>query len=275
MIKPLEPIRLLELEFGATRITRAEESLKRDELWQGEGTPRSGNEAATMPIYLRVASPAPLLAELLCCVIARGLGLPAPEPFAVLVPPGALPGSRFASSVEPKLYVATADLGGNSFTQLLNGNSESAKSLLRKWDQLVPVTVLDEWLANTDRNFGNLLWVSHTIHIIDHADAFGGSALELFGLTDLCEVVFENKLGILLTEHHAAERQAKLASARNWIADTARALDITSAVNIAHAHHPHATPTTDELVHFINTRLPLTHTLLCNRLGLPQLAFPI
>ena len=43
----------------------------------------------------------------------------------------------------------------------------------RYWPDLPKVVAFDEWLANPDRNMGNLIYVAQTLHIIDHAEAFG------------------------------------------------------------------------------------------------------
>jgi len=266
------PVQVLTLGDGAERIARCNESQKRDELWRGEAhNPRSPDNAPT-PIYLRVGQPAPLVAELLCAIVARALALPAPEPFVVLIEPEALPGSALLHPGKRHLCVGTRDIGGNTFAQLLREDSEAAMTMIRKWEHLLPVAALDEWLANPDRNYGNILYVAQTLHIIDHAEAFGGSMRQLFPLTDLTHDAVGNKLADLLQQPDAGARQATLNTAHQWLTFVAGGLDIAATVASADISRWQSKAEETELVHFITTRLTITHRLLCNRLGHPQLA---
>lgn len=268
----VRPPQLLVLEQGAQRVPRNGEAVKRDELWQGEARDPYTADAPPVPVYVRVTEPNPLVAELLCGLIARALGLPSPEAFVILLEPGRLPGSVLAKSPERQLCVGTRDIGGSTFAQLLNEESATAQAMLRGWEHLVPVTALDEWLANTDRNFGNILYVAQTLHIIDHAEAFGGSARDLFPLADITHEAFTNKLAIFLNRHTADHRQGILNKAREWLAFSASGLDVAHAVAMANIRRWQSSEEESELIHFISTRLTITHRLLCQRLGHPQLA---
>jgi hypothetical protein len=261
------PVRLLVLDDGAKRVIRDQEAGKDDQLWLGDARDPLTDES--FPVYLRISAPTPLVAELLCAVIARMLGLPAPEAFVVAIPPGALAGSSAAANT---LYVGTLDVGGSTFSQLLRADSVSAANILRKWEHLVPVAALDEWLANPDRNWGNILYVANTLHIIDHAEAFGGRSRNLFGLTALAEDQLTNKLAIFLTDSNAGQRQTYLAKAKEWLTSKAGALDINIAVAIAQVTRWQTPAEEAELVQFITNRIKITHRLLCQRLGHPQLA---
>lgn len=187
-------MRLLTLEAGALRVTRHNEDLKRDKLWQGDSRDPVDQDGEIIPVYLRLAEPKPLVAELLCGVIARLLGLPAPEAFVVIIEPGQLAGSKLAHQTMRQLCVGTRDIGGTTFTQLLREDSETAQAMIKAWEHLIPVTALDEWLANPDRNLDNILYVAQTLHIIDHAEAFGGTCRDLFPLADITHDEFTNKL---------------------------------------------------------------------------------
>lgn len=269
----MAPVQLRVLEQGASRVTRSQEDSKPDELWLGNAYNPQDPKEDSVSVYVRLAQPAPLVAELLCCVIARALGLPAPEPFVVVIAPGTLPESRLINASETKLCVATRDLGGTTFAQLLREDSASAQKLIAGWEHLIPVTVLDEWLANTDRNFGNIIFIAQTLHIIDHADAFGGSHRTLFPLAEITHDAFMNRLALILARDNASKRQLWLNQAREWLASTASGLDVSAAVAVAEVTRWQSIAEQDELVHFITTRLSITHRLLCNRLGHPQLTF--
>lgn len=261
------PARLLVLDDGAQRVVRDREDLKNDQLWLGDA--RDPQTDQSFPVYVRVATPTPLVAELLCAIIARMLGLPAPEAFVVAIGPGTLPGSNAAGTI---LCVGTLDIGGDTFSQLLRTNKNAASKILKTWEHLVPVTALDEWLANPDRNWGNILYVANTLHIIDHAEAFGGSSRGLFDLADLTEDQLSNNLAIILADSNASQRQAYLNQAKEWLSFTAGALDINAAMATAQITRWQTAAEEAELVQFITDRIKITHRLLCTRLGHPQLA---
>lgn len=267
----LAPVRLLTLADGAARVVRDNEPIKRDELWRGEVHDQNAPDSPPIAIYLRVCNAVPLVAELLCGVIARLLNLPAAEVFVVLVDVGSLPGSQLLDPTQRHLCVGTRDVGGTTFSQLMNESSEYAKTMLRAWQHLLPVTVLDEWLANPDRNYGNILYVAQALHIIDHAEAFGGSARQLFPLADLTHDALTNKLAELLLQGSPGDRQGLLNQAKEWLTFTAGRLDIADAVASAGVRRWQSSQEEAELVNFITTRLTITHHLLCTRLGHPQL----
>ena len=265
-------MRLLTLSEGARRFVRDNEGGKPDELWRGDAYDPHQPDAEPVPLYLRIGQPAPLVAELLCAVVARLLGLPAPEPFVVLIEPGAMAESALLDNTQRQLCVGTRDIGGSTFAQLLNNDSATAHRMIRQWEHLIPVTTLDEWLANPDRNFGKILYTAHTLHIIDHAEAFGGSARKLFPLAEISDHAFTNRLAVLLEGPNASERQKLLNTVREWVTFTAGRLDIGATVASANIKRWQSAAEEAELIHFISERLKITHRLLCHRLGHPQLA---
>jgi hypothetical protein len=129
----------------------------------------------------------------------------------------------------------------------------------------------DEWLANTDRNFGNILFVASSLFLIDHGEAFGGSARKLFPLEDLTETAFTNNLANVLEAKPPAHLQTMLEQAKEWLVFTAGALDVTTLGATTDMRKWHTDSEETELINFVRSRLLVTHKLLCQRLGLPQL----
>ena len=267
-----QPVRRLILNEGAARVMRDGESGKDDELWQGDAVDLTETQAPTVPLYLRLGQRPALVAELVCGCIARALALPAPEVFLLTVPAGHLAGSKLALPGTPTLCVATRDIGGNTFAQFLSSDEDAAILLLHQWPELARVVAFDEWLANQDRNKGNLIYVAQTLHIIDHAEAFGGSARNLFPLAEMTDVQFGNKLAGTLNAFNPGKRNVLLQAVQAWLAQAAGSIDITAVVGSASTRHWNTPEQDGELVDFIQQRLTLTHALLCNRLGHPQLS---
>lgn len=266
-----EQVRLLVLDEGASLVPRAGQDDKTDELWLGNAFNPTEPQAPAVPVYVRLGKAGALVAELVCGCLARAMQLPAPEVFLISIPQGHLPHSRLANQKERTLCVGSRDIGGASFTQLLNAQGAAALPLLRHWPDLPKVVAFDEWLANPDRNTGNLIYVAQTLHIIDHAEAFGGSSRELFPLAELTDTCFANLLADMFEAFKPESRNDLLNQVRNWLLDTAAAIDVQEVVKSALTSLWNTPEQDRELVDFIKARLHLTHSLLCHRLGHPQL----
>jgi len=260
------------LNKGAERVPRDREESKPDELWIGSAFDESEPSGLDVPVYLRIANPMPIVAELLCGVIGRSLGLPVPEPFIVTISAGVVPHSRLLPANKSTLAFASQDVGGTTFSQLLRAGSPGAQAMLMKWEHLIPVTTFDEWMANTDRNLGNILFISNVLWIIDHAEAFHGSQRALFGLPELVKSASTNILGDMLAKLSLAECSNHLGVAQGWLIDIANRIDIKDAAACADIAQWQTLEQQTELLDFIAQRLTLTHSLLCNRLGHPQLS---
>jgi hypothetical protein len=266
------PVRLLQLNKGAVRVKRSQERSKTDELWLGDAFDPLRQDDPAIPIYVRLGDGGAMVAELVCGCLARALELPAPEVFLVSVKPGSLPKSKIASSKNDTLCVATRDLGGSSFTQLLNTeNADAAALLLTEWTELSTIAAFDEWTANPDRNMGNLIYASQALHIIDHADAFGGRDRDLYPLAELTTQTLTNRLGEMLNGFEIDKRDMILKDIQQWITTTAAPLDLANVIQCANIKKWNSDIHDGELLDFLKQRLTVTHSLLCQRLGHPQL----
>lgn len=260
----------LWLRQGATRVRREREHHKQDELWQGDGYSMEHPDVDDVPLYFRMADRFTVVSELASASIAHALGLPTPNPYLLNIGAGSLPDSRFTTTGKAAVTVATRDVGGGSFAQLLREDSVYAQKLVKEWQHLLPTVAFDEWLANTDRNYGNVLFVERTLWLIDHAEAFGGSTRRLFPLSELTEMPFENKLATLLQRDSTSLAQM-LVKANEWLTFTAGALDVSELGVHTDMRRWHDEVEERELIDFVCSRLQVTHRLLCQRLGHPQL----
>jgi len=267
-----QPVRVLCLNKGAHKVRRPGAAGKPDELWFGTAWDDSLPEHADLPVYVRICGLRPAAAELVCAVVGRAIGLPVPEPFLIRIARGTLPRSRL---LDPKAQQCLAfgchDVGGATFAQLLRADSDATLMLLLSWKHLVPVATFDEWMANPDRNFGNILFVAGSLWLIDHAEALGGVQADLYPLAELTDASFSNRLAGLLEPLQNPQRVVALERAREWIANPAGALDLGAALACTGINPWHSKAEQDGLLDFVRERLTLTHALLCQRLGHPQL----
>jgi len=96
--------------------------------------------------------------EIVCAVLGGLLGLPIPDPALVQMPDGEI---RFGSMAEK----------APSFRHLLAADA-AAFERLKAWPQLAAGACFDEWIVNTDRHAGNVLYDGlKSFWLIDHGKA--------------------------------------------------------------------------------------------------------
>lgn len=271
----LAPVRVLRLNKGAIRVKRRDSRRRTDELWVGTGYSESRNDD-DVPLYLRIGNARHIVAELVCAVIGRAIGLPIPEPLIVKIGRGDLPSSRLIDQEADTTFAfASASVGGDSCAQLLREDSDHALRLVMTWRQLLPTTAFDEWMANPDRNLGNIVFAAQNLWLIDHAQALGGKAAESSSLKSLQEQAFPNVLATMIeTAFPPAHRAEHLKRVQRWLNDNTLALNLEEAIAATGVRRWHTKRERIQLLDFVRNRLLITHSLLCNRLGHPQLNLP-
>lgn len=120
--------------------------------------------------FFKIVSKRELLVESVCSLMARHLNLPTPEPYLVVMREGVCPNDG-----NPNIPAfGTVDAKSPSFKQYVNGNklknSEVAQKLM-KWRDFASTAAFDEFIANDDRNTGNLLFDGKNFSFIDHGCA--------------------------------------------------------------------------------------------------------
>lgn len=165
---PIEILGKARLLPGAVRVTEGQDS----ETWKGTLV---DEENGRLNAYVKRQSAPAMLAEIVSALVGRALGLPIPRPFVVLISRSALPQSRHWEPEDvAALAFALEDARAVSFKRYVErhalGDAEIF-SRLKAWDRLQEMLCLDEWLANTDRHLGNLLFDGE-FWLIDHGRAF-------------------------------------------------------------------------------------------------------
>ncbi|MFT4927514.1 MAG: hypothetical protein ACI8WB_003625 [Phenylobacterium sp.] len=110
-----------------------------------------------------------LYVECVCAVIGRTLNLPIPAPIIVRITNAAMPTIPANSSI---LAFGSEDAQHPSFRRFINRDSEEAMAQLKGFAKTLDVGVFDEWIANWDRNIGNILYDGKDeFYFIDHENA--------------------------------------------------------------------------------------------------------
>ena len=106
-----------------------------------------------------------LVREVLCNLLAQAVGLPVPAPYVLDVRRSSwfTPNARhvFGTDYSPRLSLVRAAR-----------QAPATLDYLLQWPSLLATIAFDEWIANSDRTAGNLLYIGpKDFQLIDHGDA--------------------------------------------------------------------------------------------------------
>lgn len=117
--------------------------------------------------FIKQLPPQKLYIECVCAVLGRYLGLPIPKPLVVK-----LTNDSFSDIPEGSYALAfgSEDASYPSFRR--HAQSEEAMLKLAEFAKTLDVGLFDEWIANWDRNIGNILYDGgNEFSFIDHENA--------------------------------------------------------------------------------------------------------
>lgn len=124
--------------------------------------------------YVKQISLQKLYIECVCAVIGRELGLPIPKPILIQITH-----QVFEEIPKDKIILAfgSEDAGYPSFRRYAKSNEALEK--LKSYPKALEIGVFDEWIANCDRNIGNILYDGgENFSFIDHERAIDLSLKE-------------------------------------------------------------------------------------------------
>lgn len=126
------------------------------------------------PVFMKIIPEHEIAIEYICANIGRTVGLPIPEPIVTICDSKFLP--SLINLGQRKICFSSIDVGCPSFLRTLN-NSVVVFRMLLGFDVVSEVSAFDEWIINTDRHPGNILFDGgDKIFFIDH-----GFALKFIG----------------------------------------------------------------------------------------------
>lgn len=128
--------------------------------------------------YVKLLPAKQLVNELVCCVLGRSIGLPIPDGFLVAVLRDDYPDSPGlqASGLSDALAFGSVSLPHPDLRRRIRlGGLAAQDEFVRTWTGWREAMTFDEWIANRDRNTGNLLVGGEgDVWLIDHNNAFTG-----------------------------------------------------------------------------------------------------
>lgn len=117
--------------------------------------------------FVKFIEPRKIFVECFCALIGRKLGLPIPKPMVVNVTHDAL--SCTVPSGQQVVAFGSEDAAHPSFRRRIAQDEPEAMKLIRAYSKILDISLFDEWIANRDRNVGNILFDGKSVfHFIDH-----------------------------------------------------------------------------------------------------------
>lgn len=217
-----------------------------------------------------------MIAEMVSAQVGRALGLSIPKPYLVEIDLARVPEDSKWHGRQGLLHSFGCQHAGDSprsFARAIKENDPAIIETIRKWAGYNTTMIFDEWIANTDRNLGNLLFDpgANGFWLIDHGRALTGEYWPVWGLSDP-SIDTGNQLAKSLARGKPDPKQtAEVESSSNNQMLTAAALDWCRLDVDAHIAKIDAKVSVDEIRRFLMSRIYHTTQLLMAKLGCPQL----
>lgn len=119
-----------------------------------------------LPVYCKETPPREIFIECAIALLGRDLGISIPKPYLIFATPETYPILQ-----EPTLLFGSESIEYPNLFRKINQQVDEALILpmLTKHDKQNGIVVFDEWTANTDRHFGNILFGgTEKFYFIDH-----------------------------------------------------------------------------------------------------------
>jgi hypothetical protein len=116
--------------------------------------------------FVKVLSPMEIIVECICALVGQRLRLPVPQPLLVRVP------GVHAGGTDTKLAFGSVAVPQGNFRWFFQRENAAALRRLTAWAEVERAASFDEWIANGDRHFGNILHDGRDeFWLIDHDQA--------------------------------------------------------------------------------------------------------
>lgn len=205
-------------------------------------------------------TPKELSNELIAAAFATLLGLPIPDAFLAVVPPGVLYATKGPTTRDgQQLVFASVAANAQSLRfRLQNSLSADQLALLRdltEWPQLGHLYAFDAWIANIDRNVGNLLYAGKDkVWIIDHGHCFSGPNWSPSNLDP--KKTYRHRLKEWLTSTMATAKRADVAQSASSFCMQIGKIPVSKTIGSSGAVPISIASDIKSLDRFLNDRVP-------------------
>lgn len=212
-------------------------------------------DGETVSAFSKLIPPREIFIEAVCALIGRYIGIQIPKPILVLLPKNIIP-----SLEKDELGFASEDVEHPSIRRSVEW--QAILNAIKSDLQCFHVGVFDEWIANPDRNTGNILYDgSNDLWFIDHGLAISNQ-LEF-------NAPAESNL-LLSHQYHEAQQLVRTRAHRDATKDLVpeyKNVPLSLLSGNTHAVHYTEQSTVTDVVEFLSKRIDEMSALLAKRLG--------
>ncbi len=223
--------------------------------------------------YVKFLDTKQLINELVSSVLGRTLGLPIPQGFIVLVNREDYPDSELLinQGLDKALAFGVESIGYPDLKRRIRIEGDSiVGELFRTWTGWCDAMIFDEWVANRDRNQGNLLLgAPGDVWLIDHGQAFTGPNWVPSDLDPTVSV--RNEIAKVIAPHLGLPERHRALRRAAEIADECKKIDVNEALKEGFVAAFASDEEIEALRNFIGKRVNELVRLTAIRVGLPVL----
>lgn len=227
-----------------------------NQTWKGHVRTNSG----TVVVYAKLIDAREICIEAFCAILGRQLGIPIPKPYLILADCTSL---SCVPEGQHALMFGSEDADFPSFRRY--ANCEQAYVRLQKFKSTLDVGVFDEWIANHDRNIGNILYDGGSDFLfIDHGLAIPN------GMDPLLPASDNNIIRVLFSIKSELEKFRDLRTASQDITPAYGLLELKEIMNQTLSTRYLAENEIEKVLDFLLKRLSVIDSLVRCRLGIAQ-----
>lgn len=222
--------------------------------------------------YIKILNSKQLINELLCSVIGRALDLKIPQGYLLRVSSDDLPDSNLLKShTGEALAFGVRDIGHPSLKRRIANNGEVFLDiLLKEWNEWDDAVIFDDWVANIDRNPGNLLVGSaDDVWLIDHGHALTGPNWDKNDFK--ADKMYVNKLGDHAFIALTLPDRMKIIKKSLELTNIYKVVDINQAVENSMINAILSSEDLEAVISFVKDRIQFVEKIVSSRLGIPNI----
>lgn len=233
----------------------------------------------TETAYIKLThDPRKVIAELAAAQVGRALGLHVPRPYICLLDTAEIPEEFQSAFANTGIMIcfASRQAGNMSYSleRAFQRQPDDTHLIIGRNFDLDGTIAFDEFMANTDRNLGNVVYApdSKKVWLIDHGRALTGEYWALWGLDDP-GIYLTNQLADQSSHGWDEGRRRKVLSKAQEVVTNCAQLCLDDLDSDGHYAKIDSETDRRQIAAFLKDRIQHMVPLLCKRLQIAQLPF--
>lgn len=227
--------------------------------------------------YVKLVGSTTLSNEIISTLIGRASNLPIPKGYLVQVSAKDYPNSQFLKGQKLSCTIAYGSENAHALTfgrhykiSSEDDEDEAFRQLLPQWSTWRDAVVFDEWIANGDRNVGNLLiGAKSEVWLIDHSHAFTGPNWQACRLSP--SAYTKNRLAEHVERCVSRDDKATLRTHVNCLAGKFKQLNISEIIDASEVKNLIGDDDVQALERFIRERIDMLPAKIAEHIQMPML----